>query len=136
MPCRYSHKISGRNSIVFLADSPAQRDQWVKAIAAEITALRAPVVRTEAPNAPSSSNAAHATASALEIFVQLPCNRKCADCGAEGPRWASVTHRVLICVECAGVHRFVCPAANAPRGCAHAPQKPWPPHIVRPGTVQ
>lgn len=32
-------------------------------------------------------------------------NKNCADCGQEGPEWASVNNGIMICIQCCGVHR-------------------------------
>jgi len=40
----------------------------------------------------------------LELLKDEP-NRKCADCHARGPRWASWNLGVFICIRCAGMHR-------------------------------
>jgi hypothetical protein len=42
------------------------------------------------------------------IEVQaLPGNNVCVDCGVDSPDWASVTHGVLLCLQCSGPHRYV-----------------------------
>lgn len=42
---------------------------------------------------------------ALERLLKEEDNRLCADCGAKGPRWASWSLGVFICIRCAGIHR-------------------------------
>jgi hypothetical protein len=41
----------------------------------------------------------------LEELVKDPDNHFCADCGARAPRWSSVRLGILICTNCAGIHR-------------------------------
>ena len=46
--------------------------------------------------------------SASEVFKELakdPENRVCVDCGKSGAQWASVSHGILMCLECSGKHR-------------------------------
>lgn len=35
----------------------------------------------------------------------LPCNRKCADCGADLPAWCCINWGCCICINCSGAHR-------------------------------
>jgi hypothetical protein len=101
----------------------------VEVISAEISALRVSGAHADAPDAPPSSDSMHAAVSPLQAFAKKPCNLMCADCGAVEPRWASVTHQVLICVECAGVHRFVHSAAIIPRAALLMPCRNLGRHI-------
>lgn len=39
------------------------------------------------------------------IILHRPENRRCADCGARDPRWASVNLGIIICEVCSGIHR-------------------------------
>eukprot|EP01155_Anaeramoeba_flamelloides_P011105 Anaeramoba_flamelloidesa327218_59.p1 GENE.a327218_59~~a327218_59.p1 ORF type:complete len:213 (+),score=41.58 a327218_59:26-664(+) len=41
----------------------------------------------------------------LSSLLKLPGNRKCADCGAIGPRWASINLGIFVCIKCSGIHR-------------------------------
>jgi hypothetical protein len=41
----------------------------------------------------------------MEDLVKRPGNNNCADCGANGTRWASVNHGVFVCIRCSGIHR-------------------------------
>lgn len=44
---------------------------------------------------------------AEQVFsrVRDACNNECFDCQQAQPQWASVNNAVLICLNCAGVHR-------------------------------
>lgn len=41
----------------------------------------------------------------LDHLLKEEENRTCADCGAKGPRWASWSLGVFMCIRCAGIHR-------------------------------
>ncbi|KAK9316262.1 hypothetical protein V1524DRAFT_426988 [Lipomyces starkeyi] len=41
----------------------------------------------------------------LRELYELPENRRCADCGARNPGWASWNLGVFLCIRCAGIHR-------------------------------
>lgn len=40
-----------------------------------------------------------------EALMEIPGNGRCADCRGAAPEWASTTFGVLLCIDCAGVHR-------------------------------
>lgn len=41
----------------------------------------------------------------LADLLKQPENKECADCGAKGPKWASWSIGVFLCINCAGIHR-------------------------------
>ena len=41
----------------------------------------------------------------LAEIISMPGNDACVDCGARGPRWASVSYGVVMCIQCSGKHR-------------------------------
>ncbi|KAJ1995366.1 Gtpase activating protein [Coemansia spiralis] len=43
----------------------------------------------------------------LAELVKQPDNSTCADCGANGPRWASWNLGVFLCIRCGGAHRRI-----------------------------
>eukprot|EP01071_Lankesteria_metandrocarpae_P007653 Lankesteria_metandrocarpae@DN4739_c1_g1_i1.p1 len=43
----------------------------------------------------------------LEKVARNLGNEQCADCKCRGPRWASVNLGLLICIDCAGIHRHL-----------------------------
>ena len=38
-------------------------------------------------------------------LIKLPENSVCADCLCKGPRWASASIGVFVCIKCSGIHR-------------------------------
>ena len=41
----------------------------------------------------------------LSQLLKLECNRRCCDCSARGPTWASVNLGLFVCLNCSGIHR-------------------------------
>ena len=41
----------------------------------------------------------------LSQLLKQECNRRCCDCLARGPTWASVNLGLFVCLNCSGVHR-------------------------------
>jgi hypothetical protein len=47
----------------------------------------------------------HQQALIFTDFLSQPGNTVCADCSEPHPSWASVNNSVLVCFQCAGIHR-------------------------------
>lgn len=41
----------------------------------------------------------------LRGLLQLPGNKKCADCSSKGPVYANITFNTFVCTTCSGIHR-------------------------------
>jgi Arf-GAP/coiled-coil/ANK repeat/PH domain-containing protein len=65
----------------------------------------------------------------LERLRQVAGNRRCADCGAQDPDWASLNLGVLLCIECSGVHRQLGVQVSKVRSCT-LDVKVWEPAVI------
>ena len=43
--------------------------------------------------------------SKVQLFLDIPANKVCADCSALDPIWCSLAFGIVICLNCAGQHR-------------------------------
>ncbi|XP_056605567.1 arf-GAP with Rho-GAP domain, ANK repeat and PH domain-containing protein 2 [Triplophysa dalaica] len=83
-------------SFCFTAESEREREEWIEAIQESIVE--------------SLSNY-----EVLEKVWFNKSNRKCADCQASEPEWASINLCVVICKNCTGQHRFLGPGISKVR---------------------
>ncbi|GBF92752.1 hypothetical protein Rsub_05121 [Raphidocelis subcapitata] len=65
----------------------------------------------------------------LERLRAIPGNRRCVDCGAPDPDWASLNLGVLMCIECSGVHRQLGVQVSKVRSCT-LDVRAWEPPVL------
>lgn len=65
----------------------------------------------------------------LERLRLVGGNRRCTDCGAQDPDWASLNLGVLLCIECSGVHRQLGVQVSKVRSCT-LDVKVWEPSVI------
>ncbi|XP_030634975.1 arf-GAP with Rho-GAP domain, ANK repeat and PH domain-containing protein 2 [Chanos chanos] len=83
-------------SFCFTVESEREREEWMEAVQESIVE----------------------TLSDYEVAEKIwfnQSNRKCADCRAAQPEWASINLCVVICKKCAGQHRFLGPGISQVR---------------------
>ena len=56
--------------------------------------------------------------SRFKILKKKKLNKKCCDCNAKFPQWASASFGILICMNCSGKHRFLGPNISFVRSIA------------------
>ncbi|XP_052002385.1 arf-GAP with Rho-GAP domain, ANK repeat and PH domain-containing protein 2-like isoform X1 [Xyrauchen texanus] len=83
-------------SFCFTAESEREREEWIEAVQESIVE-------------------ALSNYEVLEKVWFNKSNRKCADCQAPEPEWASVNLSVVICKNCSGQHRFLGPGISKVR---------------------
>lgn len=96
-------------------DKKEKKDKREKKVAAGDEAAAAATASTHETSAavlarlpPVDSTAEEnydANRDAVEMLCRQGMNSICADCNAQGTRWASVNHGVFVCIRCSGVHR-------------------------------
>ncbi|KAL1530202.1 hypothetical protein AB1Y20_001118 [Prymnesium parvum] len=122
--------VSATHSLVLQAESASSRAEWVSAIqgaiAETITSGVAPTKKHATASPPPDGEGAR-VATALKAG---PGNGACADCAAAEPDWASLNCAVLLCQQCAGVHRSLGTHVSKVRSVA-LDASSWAPPLVR-----
>ena len=64
----------------------------------------------------------------FKVLKKKKQNKKCCDCSAKFPQWASASFGILICMNCSGKHRFLGPNISFVRSIA---MDNWKEHEMR-----
>ena len=99
--------------MVLQAESADEMNDWIKTVSAGISAQLDALLPSDVSGTGASSggNGSSAEGDAqrerqLTVITETPGNDKCADCNnMEGVEWCSLNLGVVLCLECAGVHR-------------------------------
>ncbi|CAJ0580246.1 unnamed protein product, partial [Mesorhabditis spiculigera] len=93
---------------IFAASTPEEKEQWIAAIERQIAQAlanaRGEVSQTNSPATSPTSDDASATPQ-VSALLSRPGNELCADCGGSNPTWVSLNLGVVLCIECAAIHR-------------------------------
>ena len=106
-------KKGGMRVMVLQAESADEMNDWIKTVSAGISAQLDALLPSDVSGTGASSggNGSSAEGDAqrerqLTVITETPGNDKCADCNnMEGVEWCSLNLGVVLCLECAGVHR-------------------------------
>ena len=66
--------------------------------------------------------------SRFKVLKKKKTNKKCCDCNAKFPQWASASFGILVCMNCSGKHRFLGPNISFVRSIA---MDNWKEHEMR-----
>ena len=97
---QYGDMHSGYDTSSTRASPPRTEAELDQGIAAAVNTTFGPTRPTKLTQADKDKN--------LRELIQLQRmdeNRKCADCHASDPRWASWNLGIFVCIRCSGVHR-------------------------------
>ncbi|KAJ5075305.1 centaurin/arf [Anaeramoeba ignava] len=90
--------ISTTKTYILQAETEEETRSWIEVVNNNISALLTGQISEKERDSLETSET-------LERLLKIPGNKKCADCGAEDPDWASINMGTLICIDCSGIHR-------------------------------
>lgn len=98
--------ISPLKSHILQADSAEIMNAWITALHKRIDAsIQECKEKTQNTYNDAIPGAKRIQKINCEQFYKIAGNEKCADCGDQQPRWASINLGITLCIECSGVHR-------------------------------
>ena len=104
-----SPTFNGGVPFLLQAETASALEQWLRALQRTTSLLlaRGTLDRTETPSTNRSRFASRADSPTKRSAGATLVNAKttCADCSRAVPEWASINLGILLCIDCAGVHR-------------------------------